>query len=285
MVKGKEVRGDCLGRLSKKLSYITMLDERILPHSFQIVGSVVLVKLRKEAIGFKSDIGEALLKLIPNVKTVCWIKGIRGKCRVPEIEIIAGDTNTVTYYKEHGITYKIDVSKLMFSKGNLYERGRIAKLVKPGEVIVDMFCGIGQFTLPIAKSQPSCKVYAIDVNPEAIRFLEENCKINRINNVIPINDDCRNVAHSLKDVADRVIMGYMDGEFIDYALSFLKYEGFIHYHYLSFKKNFDEGIRRLKEASERNCYELLDVTYKRVVKSYAPKVWHVVLDGYLRAKG
>src|SRR3989344_2273513 len=74
--------------------------------------------------------------------------------------------------------------KEMFPKGNLFERQRIAKQVKPNEIIIDMFAGIGYFSLGLKKAK---KVYAIEKNPLAYKYLKENILLNKAKNIVPIN--------------------------------------------------------------------------------------------------
>ena len=57
---------------------------------------------------------------------------------------------TETINKENGCLFKLDLAKVMWSKGNNNERLRIAKLVGDGETVIDMFAGIGYFSIHIA---------------------------------------------------------------------------------------------------------------------------------------
>jgi tRNA wybutosine-synthesizing protein 2 len=171
----------------------------------------------------------------------------------------------------------------MFSKGNLEERGRIAKLVKEKDIIVDLFSGIGYFSIPIAKFAKPSKIYTIDINPVAILYLQKNIQLNKVEGKIePIFGDCREVVNKLGKIADRVIMGYLPNtmNYLDSAFSVLKKEGgIIHYHDI-FKEEeiWDKPIEILKNYAVKNGYKLIETVNKKIVKSYAPKVYHVVID-------
>ena len=83
------------------------------------------------------------------VKSIIKIDRIEGQKREPTVSLLYG-RETETIHKENGCLFNLDLSKVMWAKGNNNERLRIAKLVKDGETVVDMFAGIGYFSIPIA---------------------------------------------------------------------------------------------------------------------------------------
>src|SRR3989344_2277666 len=163
----------------------------LLPAGFQRIGDIIILNLKKELLEHKKEIGRVVGEMF-KVKTVCNRTGeIIGEFREPQIEVIYGDKNTETIVIENGCKYKFDASKIMFAKGNLNERVRIAGLVKKGEIVVDMFAGIGYFTLNIGRAGKAKKVYSIEKNPVSFKYLQENIKLNHIHNVEAINGDCK----------------------------------------------------------------------------------------------
>ena len=137
----------------------------------------------------KSNINiKQIKKQFPYIKTICKLSGISGEFRKPKIKKLFGKS-TITTHREHGISYNLDVSKVMFSQGNHFEKRRLMNLVKPNETVVDMFAGIGYFTLPIAKKVK--QIYAIEKNTESYNFLEQNIRQNYLSNVTAIKGDCR----------------------------------------------------------------------------------------------
>ena len=256
------------------------------PSRYQKLGDIILLRLPEELLPYKHEIGMAVLKVFPNVKTVLrYVKGISGELRLPSVEIIAGEQKTETIHEENNCLYKLDVAKVMFSRDNKKERARIPKLVKEGETVVDMFAGIGYFTIPIAKLANPKIIYAIELNPISVRYLRENLILNRIEDKVKIIEgDCRVIAPKLGPIADRVIMGYFPQtyEFLPFALKVLKPTGgIIHYHDI-FKKEelFEKPISILKKISKENGYHLKKVLYTGIVKSYAPKTYHIVVDAF-----
>jgi len=257
----------------------------LLPKGFQRIGDIAVLNLKPEVMDYGETIGKLILKNFPYIRSVCVkTDRISGEFREPSIRVVAGDKNTVTLHRENHCIFKIDVSKLMFSKGNLYERGRIPKLVKAGEIIVDMFAGIGYFSIPIAKLSQAKKVYSIEKNPVAYSFLLENIKLNRVEKkIIPILGDCRKV--SIPDKADRVLMGYLPEthKYLPFAFRFLKTKGIIHYHDIFHRKElWNKPEKILHEYAEKSGFEVVCIAYKRKVKSYAPNIFHVSMDVEVR---
>jgi len=251
----------------------------LLPSSYQKIGQILILNLRKELEKYDKQIGEFLLRTIPDTKTVFRRTGfITNQERIPKMKVIAGKKETETIHKEHGILYKLNVNKIMFAKGNLNERKRIMKLVKNDEIVVDMFAGIGYFSLGIAKFSQPKKVYAIEINPVAYHYLCENIKLNRVQDkVISILGDCIVEIPKLGRVANRVIMGLLPDckVFLMDAMKIVKPNGIIHYHGTAkdWKKLF-EDVKTVTEIEEVN----VKLIKKIKVKSYAPKIYHWVLD-------
>ncbi|MEK6923145.1 MAG: class I SAM-dependent methyltransferase family protein [Nanoarchaeota archaeon] len=216
----------------------------------------------------KSNINiNQIKKQFPYIKTICKISGISGEFRKPKIKKLFGES-TITTHKEHGISYNLDVSKIMFSQGNHFEKKRLTSLVELNEVVIDMFAGIGYFTLPIAKKVKH--VYAIEKNPESYSFLEKNIRLNYISNVTAIKGDCRKQSGKLGKIADRIIMGYFPGtkKFLPAALKLAKKNCVIHYHEIG--ENEKEILEQLPKYAK-----LLKM---RKVKSYSPNKNHYVVD-------
>jgi len=257
----------------------------LLPSGFQRVGDVVILGLKPELLEHERGIGVAVLKLLPENKTVCArFGGVSGDLRIPGVKKIAGN-GTTTVHTENGCKYGLDVTKVMFAKGNVGERARLPRLVRHGETIIDMFAGIGYFTVPVAKKSRPCVVYAIEKNPESVRFLKENLKLNGITGVEVIEADNRDAGlHKLNNAADRVIMGYLPGteKFLPAAFGFLKQDGgIIHFHNTYRKQELWETPRsELEAAAMCTGYKLDSISYRGIVKHFAPGVEHVVIDAH-----
>jgi len=283
--KGYEIVEQSNPVFAKKRNLYDVLKEKIprelwekIPRRYKIVGDIILVKVPDELEKYKRVIGEELLRLHPRCKAVWRDKGKQGMLRKPNVELLAGE-GSVTVHKENGCLFKLDVTKVMFSVGNQGERMRMAKIVEEGEIVVDMFAGIGYFSIPIAVHSKPKSVYAIEINPDSYEFLLENIELNGVKSVIPILGDSMHVTP--EEVADRVIMGHLFcHDFLPTAIRALRGEGIIHYHESVPEAVINRPIERVKRACERMGRRVKILNFRKV-KNYSPGVVHVVVDAYV----
>jgi len=277
---GRKAKQLLIERLKGKIPFDLL---QFLPAHYFLVDKVLILTLHEKLNPWEKEIGKALLELFPYVKTVARKIGpFEGVEKQPQMRIIAGEKQSEIIHKENGVYFKFDFTKIEFSKGNKNERMRIAKIVKPNETLVDMFAGIGYFSIPIAVHSQVKKIYAIDINPVAIHYLKENARINKVSHkIIPILGDCRKVVNELQGIADRVIMGYIpfSRKFLETAFKFLKPKGILHWHETFHKTElWDKAKDMIKKEAEKYGYRVISIPYKKRVKSYAPKIYHVVMD-------
>lgn len=270
-------------RLSQRLSEQELA---LLPRSYQIVGRILLLKLDKKLMKHKKAIGATIIEILPYLHSVFLVKEIKDEIRKPRVEHIAGCGCTQTLHKEHGCLFLLDIAEIMFSKGNKAEKLRMIKLAKVNETIVDMFAGIGYWSIPIAKHTKAKKIYSIEINPKAVKYLEKNAWLNRTQKIEILQGDCRKFSSMLENTADRIIMGYIffTEKFLPTALEIAKNGCTIHFHkILSFRKkafmerNIDDLKRKIEAVAKNEKCRIKFVSIKKV-KSYAPRVWHFVFD-------
>jgi len=250
---------------------------RQLREGWELIGDVLILKIPDE-LGREQKrlIADRFMEFMPRVKAVLNRRGIANLFREPMVEVLAGRA-TETVHKENGCRFKIDPSKVMFSAGNLGERRRMATIAKRGESVLDMFAGVGQFTIPMAKHSRPERVLSIEKNPVAYRYLVENIKLNGLVNVTPVLGDCRE--KSPRGEVDRVIMGYFFDtmEFLPHALAALNDGGVIHFHDLVERRRLKERALELKDTIGEMGYEL-ECVKPKIVKSYSPGSYHAVFD-------
>ncbi len=256
-----------------------------LPQALDVIGDIAIVEIPPELKPHESLIGEAILETHKNIKTVLAKAGaISGTYRTREYVFIAGENKTQTIHREFGCQYHVDMAKAYFSPRLSHEHERVASLVQAGEVVVDLFAGVGPFSVLIAKRNPQVKVYAVDLNPDAVELLKLNVRVNRVENrVCPIQADARQIgAAKLKGSADRVIMNLPESaiDFVDAACQALKPTGGI-VHFYAFIRSPD-SIEHLKErfssAVEKSGRRVESFLYARSIRETAPYESQVVLD-------
>lgn len=250
--------------------------DALLPRRWEKVGDVLVLRMPPQLLGRRAEVAQAYAEAVGARAAVRETGRISGVHRTPEIEVLWGqDTETVHF--ENGLYYKLDTARLMFSSGNIDEKLRMAALDCRGETVVDMFAGIGYWTLPFAVHARAAEVIACEINPVAHRYLVENIALNRVEDVVrPVLGDNRDLPG--EGFADRVMMGYVRTtyQFLEKAFALVRPGGVIHY-----QDTFplavwpQEAMARLERAAGGRPVEVL---YSREVKSYSPGVSHMVLD-------
>ncbi len=249
----------------------------LLLSSFDIIGDIAIIELPEELVPHGRAIGEAILKVHRHIKAV-FAKGsaVSGEYRVRELMHLAGERRTETIHRENGIRLKLDVARVYFSPRLATERMRVFEMAERGEVVFDMFAGVGPYSILLAKKADV--VFACDINPWAVKYLEENRRLNRRENVIPILGDVRKISGRLK--ADRVIMNLpkFAREFLREAIASTRRGGVVHYYGFSHESDLfgmhEKAI--LKAAGELG--REVKILGRRKVRPYAPRQFNIAVD-------
>jgi len=256
-----------------------------LPHSLDIIGDIAIIEIPEELKTYSKPLGEAILELHKNVKTVLSKSSpIQGAYRLRSLNFLSGENRTYTTHLEYGCKYFLDIAKVYFSPRLSQEHNRVASLTIPDEVIVDLFAGVGPFSILIAKKNPTAKIYSIDINPSAIEFLEKNIKLNRVDaNIKPFLGDAKSIVNQhLLCKADRVIMNLPEKakDFIKVACKAIRPKGGI-IHYYEFIKppdTINEAKFRLSEKF-KECERIIDqFLFAKKIKETAPYQNQVAFD-------
>jgi tRNA (guanine37-N1)-methyltransferase len=255
----------------------------LLPRAYDLIGDIAVIEIPDELTDYDRQIGAALKMVHKNFNTVLGKRGaISGTTRVREYEVLAGQNKTKTIHTEYNLRIAVDVAKAYFSPRLLEEHNRIADLVEDDELVIDMFTGVGPFALHIARRH-RVKVYAVDINPDAIDLLQESLELNRFaGEVIPILGDTHEYIQSGFDGdVDRVIMNHPSGafEFVVDACKALKSEGIMHYY--EFMGGDDpEGslTERITNLVNEAGKEIARIDTIRRVRDSAPYEYQMVAD-------
>jgi len=260
-----------------------------LPRAIDFVGGIAVVEVPPELAAFKAVVGEAILATHKRLSTVlAKSSAVGGEYRVREFETIAGVDKTKTVHREHGCVFHVDLAKAYFSPRLSYEHSRVASLVEEGETVLDMFAGVGPFSILIARKHKKVNVYAIDKNPEAVQLLKKNMVANRVEaRITPILGEAKQiVAERLRNSSDRVVMNLPEKaiEYFDAACEAIKPAGgIIHYYeFTSAHEPIETAKNRLMEAVKQTNRKLDEILCSRIVRGTAPFTWQVVVDARIK---
>jgi tRNA (guanine37-N1)-methyltransferase len=211
---------------------------------------------------------------------------VSGNFRLRDLELVLGERKTEIIHKEHGCIFKVDLEKCYFSPRLLYERMRIAEQIQPGEVILNMFAGVGCYSVIIAKHSNPEKIFSIEINPVAIQCMQENIRLNKVEEkVIPVQGDAKKIIEErLQNVADRVLMPLPQKayEYLDCALLALKPKGgWIHYYDFEHAKKGENPIEKTELKVSKKLQMLgvdFQAAFERIVRTTGPNWYQVVLD-------
>ncbi|XP_043690548.1 tRNA (guanine(37)-N1)-methyltransferase 2-like isoform X3 [Telopea speciosissima] len=162
------------------------------PSSFETIGHIAHLNITEELLPYKDVIAKVIYdKNQPRIKTIVNKVGtITNEFRVPKFEILAGKDDMVTELKQYGATFKLDYGLVYWNSRLEHEHRRLVSQFQAGEIVYDMFAGVGPFTIPAA--QKGCIVHANDLNPDSAHYLKINSSINKVEDcVFAYNMDAR----------------------------------------------------------------------------------------------
>ena len=250
--------------------------------AFDQIGDIIIVRIPDSLLPRKKIIGETLLKQVKIARSVFHqASAVDGDFRTRNLEILAGEDSTETEYKEFGCRFTVDVENAFFSPRLSTERERIANLVQDGEIVTNMFAGIGMFSVMAAKRK-KCTVYSLDINPVASSLCEKNIRQNKLRgDVISINGDASKIVKErLQDKSDRTLMLLPErsDEFLESAVNATRNGGMIHYYsHVHADKKSDA-----KRLSEEHYLQVAPVHSKvlgsRIVRAVGPRYYQTVVD-------
>lgn len=260
---------------------------RVLHKSYDLVGDVAIIRVHNVLEAKAPLVAEAIMKTHKRVKTVLLqTSPVSGEFRLRDLQWVAGEKRTETVHKEFGCLYKVDLKQVYFSPRLSYERMRVAKLARPNEIVVNLFAGVGCFSILMAKFSKVDKIYSIDINPVAVHYMQENVALNKVGGqVVPILGDAKDIVETqLRSVADRVLMPLPEKayEYLEQALIALKPSGgYIHYYAFEHAKKGESPIEKAKTRISKKLEKLkakFDFSSNRVVRATGPNWYQIAMD-------
>ncbi len=277
---------------------------KLIPKSFDIIGSTAIVEfptlngfLDKEKKILKTEVAEAITIVNKSVKSVYEKVGqVKGEYRLRPLHILYGTDEPVTIHKENHAIFKLNIKEVYFTPRLVSERQRIINSeIKEGELIVDMFAGVGPFSIQIAKNR-DVKIYSFDINSDAYKYLRENILLNKVEKkVFAYNIDTKILldpdnkqGHLLHNRVDRIIMNLPESsiEFLDVACFLIKKSGGIihNYQFCAKPDPIDLAIKNITNSLTDYKFEIKEIISAKKVKSYSPNSDLISIDVKLSSK-
>ncbi|MCL4399127.1 methyltransferase domain-containing protein [Candidatus Parvarchaeota archaeon] len=231
--------------------------------SFDTIGSIAIIRHRPgETLEQERKAAKAIMRNNRSIRGVFRRVGrTEGKERLSKFVFICGDKNQKTVHKENGCVFYVDIKKVYFSPRLSTERARVARSIKKSDNVLDMFCGVGPFTIQAAKK--ASYVAAIDINKDAITLLQENIKANKVENVRFFLGDAKKILNGIKTRFDVIIMNNptMSRNFLPNAVRAAKDRCTIFFY------EFLKAENGLSEAEKTDISSI-----KRILSAYCDKV-------------
>jgi tRNA (guanine37-N1)-methyltransferase len=236
---------------------------------YDLIGNVCIFKDGAKGIKYSNE-AKKIVKLYGFVRTV-YLKygGVEGVERVPKLKLICGTDDPVTLHRENGLRFLVDVKRTYFNPRLSFERLELANSVKKGEKVLDMFAGVGPFSITIAKLA-GAYVDAVDINKHAFELLLRNIQINKVSTLVKgYNMDASKYTN--KAAYDRIIMNlpFNSLNYISTALQSCKNNAVIHM-YLA-QRSSDDDLLQVMETKFRQCYTKYIIEKQRRVFDYSPR--------------
>jgi tRNA (guanine37-N1)-methyltransferase len=252
--------------------------------AFDVIGDIAVINSQDPNA---EKIAKALINFRKSIKVVLGTSSpVSGEFRTRDFAVLAGENRTHTIHTEYGCRYKVDLARAYFSPRLGTERKRIADTVISGQSVVDMFAGVGPFSILIGKNVLKSRVVAVDRNPAAVQLLRENIRLNHLNNVTTVEDDVRHAAEELKHSADHVIMNlpHSAREFLDSGLIIARNGGLVHFYDITPKADLYKMSWALIQKAALRQGKNVECFKKRIVRSYAPYQYNVCIEFHVHDK-
>lgn len=254
---------------------------RTMPSGYHRLGRVLVIQYPATLAPYDTFLGDAWREEL-GVETVLVKSGpVEGELRIPRVRCVAGE-RTETEVVEHGVRWRFDAARVMFAAGNRVERLRAGRLVRPGEVVADLFAGIGYFAIPAALVGRADRVWAVEKNPVSVHYLRENVSLNGVEDRLTIVPGDNRTVDLPEGSFDRVFLGYLPSAtpWIPRAVPLLRsVGGWLHVHTVAdVREPLADSAAEVERAVESTGSPPVEPARARIVKPYGPGRNHIVVD-------
>ena len=261
--------------------FLSKEETALVPSSYDIVGDILIfIDFPEELEKKEKKIAKVFLDYFKNINVVLKKTGqYSGKFRTPKMKVLAGEKRKETIHKENNVRIKLDVEKVYFSPRTSNERLRLSKQIKKNESILVMFSGSAVLPIVLSKNTDAKEIYAVEINPIAHKYAEENIGLNKISNITLYNGDVDEILPTIKKKFDRVAMPLPKGgeDYLELAISKIKKNGIIHFYDFLNEKDFPLAKEKVKKACDniKAKFKIIDLVK---CGQYAPYTYRVCVD-------
>jgi tRNA wybutosine-synthesizing protein 2 len=252
-----------------------------MPSGYHRLGRVLVIQRPESLAPYDSLLGVAWQEEL-GVETVLVKAGpVEGELRTPQLRCVAGE-ETETEVVEHGVRWRFDAARIMFAAGNRTERIRAGRLVRPGETVVDLFAGIGYFTIPAALLGRAACVWAVEKNSVSVQYLRENAALNAVADRVRVVPGDNRTVPLPNGAFDRAFLGYLPSAmpWVPRAVALLRPTGgWLHVHTVAeVRAPLSDAVTAVERSAEAVGARCAEPGRVRVVKPYGPGRNHLVVD-------
>ncbi len=251
------------------LEHYRMRKKELKPPSYDMVGDIAIVR-EKVVENKKEEIIETLKQLHPRLKAIYVKEYTTGIHRTAKLRLLWGNEVDHVIHKEYGLRFYIDIHNVYYNPRLSTEHRRIAEDIRNGELVIDLFCGIGGFTLH-ATALKRITVIANDINPYAIYCLLKSIILNKKrlkgDIILSINDAYK--IHSIlkEKIADRIIANLPHSSHLFWnTYNYLSHRNTI-LHLYSIASTEKDLLSFMEKYLERYLWDIMGV---RKVLDYSP---------------
>ena len=250
------------------------------PRSYLAIGDILLFSGRPGEVEELRETARRVMESQPRMRAAFAKVRVEGEYRRPSLVHLAGENRTWTIHKEHGLRFYVDIARAYFNPRLAYEHRRVASMVGDGERVLDMFSGVGGFSLHIA-SLARARVVAVDLNPYAAAYAAINVALNRkrlLGEVFVVRADASKLTSILRGGFSRVIMNHPTAslKYLGEACRLARGGAFIHIY--TFSLSALEARDNTLEALEASGCSRAEVVGVREVLEYSQDTSLYALD-------
>jgi tRNA (guanine37-N1)-methyltransferase len=254
----------------RELLMLSPAESAQLPRSFDVVGDVVMVRIPRELTPRSREIGHALLAFVPGARVVGADHGVHGPERRRSLEAIAGAGGWRTRHRENGIEIEVDLERAYFSPRLAREHARVAEDVRAGDRVYDFCCGVGPFSLTIARDGRARGITALDSNPDALALLRTSWQRQKFATPLTVVEQPVEVFAPTAEPVERVIVNLpLEGiKYLPSVARTVALRGRLYYYEVTPRTEFERRGESVLRTLERP--EEWTVIEHHVVHPYSP---------------